>query len=69
MITLIARPIRTAAGVVAAAFVVGFGLLAMDQAYVAAAPRGVVEIGELRLLRLAQPGESISATAAIAPVG
>jgi hypothetical protein len=69
MVTLSAPRLRSFAGAAAAVFIVGIVLLAMDQGHLGAAPPGVVEVGELRLIGLAQPGDAVAATAPVAPVG
>lgn len=49
MFTMVAKSTRMAVSTVAAVAVVSFGGLVLDQAHIAAAPRGRVEIGELTL--------------------
>jgi hypothetical protein len=50
MLTMVAQGTRNTFSAVAAIAIVSFGGLVMDQAYLAAAPRGTVEIGELTAL-------------------
>jgi hypothetical protein len=50
MFTMVAENTRKTFSAVAAVAVVSFGGLVMDQAYLAAAPKGTVEIGELTAL-------------------
>jgi hypothetical protein len=47
MFTMVAQSTRKTFSAVAAVAIVSFGGLVMDQAYLAAAPKGTVEIGEL----------------------
>ena len=47
MFTMNAKGTRMAVSAVGAIAVVSFGALVMDQAYLASAPRGTVEVGEL----------------------
>jgi hypothetical protein len=47
MFTMVAQSTRKTFSAVAAVAIVSFGGLVMDQAYLAAAPRGTIEIGEL----------------------
>ena len=47
MFTMNAKSTRMAVSAVAAVAIVGFNALVLDQAYIAAAPRGTVEVGEL----------------------
>ncbi|MGQ0384990.1 MAG: hypothetical protein ACT4UP_09975 [Gammaproteobacteria bacterium] len=47
MFTMVAENTRKAVSAVAAVAVVSFGGLVLDQAHIASAPRGTVEIGEL----------------------
>ena len=47
MFTMVAESTRKTFSAAAAVAIVSFGGLAMDQAYLAAAPRGTVEVGEL----------------------
>ena len=47
MFTMVAQSTRKAFSAVAAVAIVSFGGLVMDQAYLASAPRGTIEIGEL----------------------
>jgi len=57
MFTMVAQNTRKSISAVAAVAIVSFGGLVLDQAHVAAAPRGTVEVGELTLVddsRLAQ---------------
>ena len=53
MFTMVAKSTRMAVSTAAAVAIVSFGALVFDQAYIAAAPRGTVEIGELTLLAAA----------------
>jgi hypothetical protein len=46
MFTMVAQSTRTTFSAVAAIAIVSFGGLVMDQAYLAAAPQGTIEIGE-----------------------
>ncbi len=50
MFTMVAESTRKTVSAVAAVAIVSFGGLVMDQAYLAAAPRGTIEIGELTAL-------------------
>ena len=50
MFTIVAENTRKAVSAAAAVAIVSFGGLVMDQAYLAAAPRGTIEIGELTAL-------------------
>ena len=50
MFTMVAQSTRTTFSAVAAVAIVSFGGLVMDQAYLAAAPKGTVEVGELTAL-------------------
>ncbi|HEU4516932.1 MAG TPA: hypothetical protein VFR77_06480 [Steroidobacteraceae bacterium] len=50
MFTMVAQSTRKTFSAVAAVAIVSFGGLVMDQAYLAAAPKGTVEIGELTAL-------------------
>ena len=50
MFTMVAQSTRKTFSAVAAVAIVSFGGLVMDQAYLAAAPQGTVEIGELTAL-------------------
>ncbi|MGB5132587.1 MAG: hypothetical protein WBO00_08230 [Steroidobacteraceae bacterium] len=50
MFTMFANSTRLAATTAAAVAIVSFGALAMDQSYIASAPRGTVEVGELTLV-------------------
>ena len=50
MFTMVAQNTRTTVSAVAAIAIVSFGGLVMDQAYLAAAPKGLVEVGELTAL-------------------
>jgi hypothetical protein len=50
MFTMVAQSTRKTVSAVAAVAIVSFGGLVMDQAYLAAAPKGTVEIGELTAL-------------------
>ncbi len=54
MMTLVAQSTRKAVSAVAAVAIVSFSGLVMDQAHVAAAPRGIVEVGELTLVNEAE---------------
>jgi hypothetical protein len=47
MFTMVAQSTRTTFSAFAAVAIVSFGGLVMDQAYLAAAPKGTIEIGEL----------------------
>jgi hypothetical protein len=47
MFTMVAQSTRKTFSAVAAIAIVSFGGLAMDQSYLAAAPQGTIEIGEL----------------------
>ena len=51
MFTMVAESTRKTVSAVAAVAIVSFGGLVMDQAYLAAAPRGTIEVGELTALR------------------
>jgi hypothetical protein len=50
MFTMVAQGTQKTFSTVAAIAIVGFAGLVMDQAYLAAAPKGTVEIGELTAL-------------------
>ena len=50
MFTMVAQSTRKTFSALAAVAIVSFGGLVMDQAYLAAAPQGTVEIGELTAL-------------------
>jgi hypothetical protein len=50
MFTMVAQSTRKTFSAVAAVAIVSFGGLVMDQAYLAAAPQGRIEIGELTTL-------------------
>lgn len=50
MFTMVAENTRKTFSAVAAVAIVSFGGLVMDQAYLAAAPKGTVEVGELTTL-------------------
>ena len=50
MFTMNAKSTRMAVSAVAAVAIVSFNALVLDQAYIAAAPRGTVEIGELKMI-------------------
>ena len=50
MFTIVAKSTRMAVSTAAAVAIVSFGTLVLDQGYIAAAPRGTVEIGELTLV-------------------
>ncbi|MGQ0430036.1 MAG: hypothetical protein ACT4UQ_08895 [Gammaproteobacteria bacterium] len=50
MFTMVAENTRKAVSAIAAVAVVSFGGLVLDQAHIASAPRGTVEIGELTML-------------------
>lgn len=54
MLTLVAKSTRMAVSAVAAVMIVSFSGLVLDQAHLAAAPRGIVEVGELTLVNEAQ---------------
>jgi len=47
MFTMVAQSTRKTFSAVAAVAIVSFGGLVMDQAYLAAAPRGTIEVGKL----------------------
>jgi hypothetical protein len=47
MFTMVSQSTRKTFSALAAVTIVSFGGLVMDQAYLAAAPRGTIEIGEL----------------------
>jgi hypothetical protein len=63
MFTMVAESTRKTFSVAAAVAIVSFGGLAMDQSYLAAAPQGSIEIGELTAIdggaRLAQLPEVV----------
>ncbi|MGH8197213.1 MAG: hypothetical protein ACRETI_03495 [Steroidobacteraceae bacterium] len=50
MFTMLAQNTRKSVSAVAAIAIVSFGGLVLDQAHLAAAPRGTVEVGELTLI-------------------
>ncbi len=50
MNTMVAQSTRKAFSAAAAVAIVSFGVLAMDQAHLASAPRGTIEVGELTAL-------------------
>ncbi|MEX0733952.1 MAG: hypothetical protein WD944_04515 [Steroidobacteraceae bacterium] len=50
MFTMVAQNTRKSVSAVAAIAIVSFGGLVLDQAHLAAAPRGTVEVGELTLV-------------------
>ena len=50
MFTFNSKITRMAVSTAAAVVIVSFGALALDQGYIAAAPRGTVEVGELTLV-------------------
>lgn len=50
MFTMFASGTRMAVSTAAAVAIVLFGAVAMDQSYIASAPRGTVEVGELTLV-------------------
>ena len=50
MLTIVAQSTRKTFSAVAAVAIVSIGGLVMDQAYLAAAPQGTIEIGELTAL-------------------
>ena len=50
MITMYTNSTRMAISSLAAVAIVAFNAVALDQAYIAAAPRGTVEVGELTLV-------------------
>jgi hypothetical protein len=50
MFTIVSENTRKSVSAVAAIAIVSFGGLVMDQAHLAAAPRGTVEVGELTLV-------------------
>jgi hypothetical protein len=54
MFTMLANSTRVAVSAVAAVAVVSFGGLVLDQAHIASAPKGHVEIGELTLVDATQ---------------
>ncbi len=47
MFTMVSKNVRMAVSTVAAAAIVSFGAVVLDQAHIASAPRGTVEVGEL----------------------
>lgn len=53
MFTMYADNTRTTIGTLAAVAIVSFHALALDQAHIAAAPRGTVEVGELTMVEAA----------------
>jgi hypothetical protein len=64
MFTMVSKNTRMAVSAAAAVAIVSFGGLVMDQGYLAAAPRGTVEVGELTAIgggatRLAQLPEVV----------
>ncbi|MBM5810826.1 MAG: hypothetical protein FJ191_02495 [Gammaproteobacteria bacterium] len=59
METQIGSSIRNFIGALSAVAIVGFSVLVLDQGHIAAAPRGVVEIGELI------PAEATMVTSAV----
>ena len=54
MFTLVEKSTRRTVSAMAAVAIVALGGLVMDQAHLAAAPRGIVEIGELTLVNEAR---------------
>jgi hypothetical protein len=50
MFTMFATSARMTFSTAAAAAIVAFGALTLDQAHIASAPRGTVEVGELKLI-------------------
>jgi hypothetical protein len=50
MFTMVTQGTRKTVSAVAAVAIVSFGGLVMDQGYLAAAPRGTIEVGELTAL-------------------
>lgn len=54
MFTMVAKSTRMAVSAVAAVAVVSFSGLVLDQAHIASAPRGTVEIGEITPVDAAQ---------------
>ncbi len=50
MFTMVSQSTRKTVSAVAAVAIVSFGGLVMDQSYLAAAPRGTIEVGELTSL-------------------
>lgn len=50
MFTMFAKNTQMAVSTVVAFAIVSFGALVLDQAHIAAAPRGTVEVGELTLV-------------------
>jgi len=50
MLTMVAKSTRMTVSAVAAVAIVSFSAVALDQAHIAAAPRGIVEVGELTLV-------------------
>lgn len=54
MFTMVANSTRRAVSAVAAVTIVSFSGLVLDQAHIAAAPRGIVEIGEITPVDAAQ---------------
>ncbi len=54
MFTLVEKSTRRTVSAIAAITIVSLSGLVMDQAHVAAAPRGIVEVGELTMVNEAQ---------------
>jgi len=54
MFTIVEKSTRRTVSAMAAVAIVSLSGLVMDQAYIAAAPRGIVEVGELTLVSEAQ---------------
>ncbi len=50
MFTMVAKSTRMAVSTASAVAIVSFGAVVLDQAHIASAPRGTVEIGELTLV-------------------
>ncbi len=50
MFTMFATSARMTFSTTAAAAIVAFGAVTLDQAHIASAPRGTVEVGELKLI-------------------
>jgi hypothetical protein len=64
MFTMVAENTRKTVSAAAAIAIVSFGGLVMDQAYLAAAPRGTVEVGELSEVAVLAKRESATFLAA-----
>ena len=54
MFSTAVRGIHSVVSAIVAVTIVSFGALALDQGHIAAAPRGIVEVGELSLVDVAQ---------------